>query len=108
MLHVVDRDVHSEISRTRNSDPFVFAVLNVDVVFAEPELLANFFLDRRAAEHFACSWVLVSQLLGHVKLDNFSVVVLGLDFFRVEYVALSKPGLLLYSVFPDALPVLLA
>jgi len=26
---------------------------NVDVVFAEPELLANCFLDCRAAEHFA-------------------------------------------------------
>ena len=83
---MVVRNVYTEISRSEYSDPDVFTVLNIDVVFAKLELLTNSFLDRRTVEHFACCWVLLSQFLGIIKLEIFSDVILGLDLCRVDLV----------------------
>jgi len=54
------------------------------MVFAEPELFANRLLDGRAAEHFPCSRMFLSQLLTRIKLGFFVFVIRGLHFFEVH------------------------
>jgi hypothetical protein len=51
------------------------------MVFAEPELFANRFLDGRSAQHFPCSRTLLSQLLTRIKLVLAGV---GLNYFEVH------------------------
>ena len=66
-------------ARTKHSRPITVAVLHLNEVLAKLELLANFFLDHRAAERLACSWTLLSQLIGRVFLEMLLFVILVLD-----------------------------
>ena len=55
-------------------------------VLAKLEPLANFFLDHRAAERLACSWALLSQLIGRVLLEMLEHVILVLELSSVGLV----------------------
>ncbi len=60
---MVDDNIHPKVSWDCHLDPLALAVLHFNVVFDEPELTVNRFLDHRTAQHFPSSWVLLSQLL---------------------------------------------
>ena len=66
-------------ARPKHSRPIAVAVLHLNEVLAKLEPLANFFLNCRAAERLACSWALLSQLVGRVLLAMLLRVILVLD-----------------------------
>ena len=63
-------------------NPRSLVVLHVHMVFAEPELFANRFLDGRSAQHLPCSRILLSQLLTRIQLGFFVAVIRGLHFLK--------------------------
>ena len=87
-LGVVDGDVDPMPARPDHSRPIALAVLHPNEVLAKLEVLANFFLDHRAAERLACSWAFLSKLIDHVFPEMSLDVILLLDACRVELVLL--------------------
>ena len=78
-------------SLSTNFDPMPLAVVHFDVIFAELELFENLLFDHRAAERFACSWVLLSHLLGRVILQILLDVILLHDGLCIFPIGL-RPG----------------
>ena len=87
-LGVVDVDVDPMSERPDHSCPITLAVLHPNEVIAKLEALVNFFLDHRAAECLACSWVFLSYLIDRVLPEMSLDVILLLDAWRVDLVLL--------------------